>query len=60
MLIAERFLNSSINKYGKYNISTDGGVLGIHPPQACKFLKLKHHHIHSSFGKSSLSVQSNT
>jgi len=26
MLIAERFLNSLINKYGKHNISTDGGT----------------------------------
>ena len=48
MLIAERFLNSLINKYGKHNISTDGGTWY---PQACKFLKLKHH-IHSSNEKS--------
>jgi putative transposase len=48
MLIAERFLSSLINKYGKHPVSTDGGMWY---PQACKFLKLKHH-VHSSFEKS--------
>jgi putative transposase len=36
------------DKYGKHHISTDGGTWY---PQACKFLKLKHH-IHSPFEKS--------
>jgi len=40
MLIAEQFIRSLVKKYGKYNISTDGGTWY---PQACKFLKLKHH-----------------
>ena len=48
MLVAEHFLSSLIDKYGKHYISTDGGTWY---PQACKFLKLKHH-IHSSFEKS--------
>jgi len=44
---------SLVRKYGKHLVSTDGGgtLVSIHP-QACKFLKLKHHHIHPSFGKS--------
>ena len=55
MLIAEeQFMRSLVRKYGKHLGSTDGGGTwypSIHP-QACKFLKLKHHHIHSSFEKS--------
>ena len=45
MLVAERFLSNVIKEYGKYPISTDGGTWY---PQACQFLKLRHH-IHSSF-----------
>jgi putative transposase len=49
MLIAEEFLHSSmINKYGKHPVSTDGGT---RYPQACRFLKIKHH-LHSSYQKS--------
>jgi putative transposase len=48
MLIAERFLSSLIDKYGKHPVSTDGGTWY---PQDCNFLKLKHH-FHSSFEKS--------
>ena len=48
MLVAERFLSSLINTYGKHPISTDGGTWY---PQACRFLKLKHH-LHSPFEKS--------
>ncbi len=48
MLIAERFLSSLIKKYGKHHISTDGGSWY---PQACQFLKLKHH-THSPLEKS--------
>jgi putative transposase len=40
ILVAERFLQELIRKYGKYPVSTDGGTWY---PQACKFLKLKHH-----------------
>ena len=46
LIVAERFVFSLINKYGKYPISTaDGGTW--YPSQAFKFLKLKYH-IHSS------------
>ena len=48
MLVAEHFLSSLINTYGKHPISTDGGTWY---PQACRFLKLKHH-LHSPFEKS--------
>src|SRR3954451_21895369 len=48
MLVAERFIASLIDKYGKYPISTDGGTWY---PQACRFLNLEHH-THSSFEKS--------
>jgi putative transposase len=42
MLIAEeQFIRSLVRKYGKHLVSTDGG--GTWYPQACKFLKLKHH-----------------
>ena len=48
MLIAEQFMRSLVRKYGKHPVSTDGGTWY---PQACKFLKLKHH-IHLPYEKS--------
>jgi putative transposase len=48
MLVAERFIASLIDEFGKHPVSTDGGTWY---PQACRFLKLKHH-IHSPFEKS--------
>lgn len=48
MIVAEQFLKHLVIKYGKHKVSSDGGTWY---PQACKFLKLKHH-IHSSFEKS--------
>ena len=48
MLLAERFLSKLLEEYGEHPVSTDGGTWY---PQACKFLKLKHH-LHSSFEKS--------
>jgi putative transposase len=48
MLIAERFLSSIVKDYGKNIVSTDGGTWY---PQACRFLKLKHH-LHSPLEKS--------
>src|SRR5215210_1252150 len=48
MLVAERFIASLTNRYGKQPVSTDGGTWY---PRACRFLKLKHH-IHSSLEKS--------
>jgi len=48
MFVAERFISVVIENHGKHPVSTDGGTWY---PQACRFLKLKHH-IHSSFEKS--------
>src|SRR5436309_13323132 len=41
ILVAEQFLQELIKKYGQYPVSTDGG--GTWYPQACRFLKLRHH-----------------
>lgn len=46
--VAERILSNLLKKYGKNPISADGGT---YYPQACRFLKLKHH-LHSSQEKS--------
>jgi putative transposase len=48
MLVAERFISSLINRYGKHSVSTDGGTWY---PQACIFLKVEHH-THSDLEKS--------
>ena len=48
MLVAERFLSSLLEKHGKHLVSADGGTWY---PQACRFLKLKHH-LHSPLEKS--------
>ena len=48
MFVAERFISDVIKIHGKHPVSTDGGTWY---PQACRFLRLKHH-IHSSFEKS--------
>jgi putative transposase len=48
MLVAEQFIKSLIRRYGKHNISTDGGTWY---PQACRFLNIEHHN-HSSIEKS--------
>ena len=48
MFVAERFILNLVKRYGEHPVSTDGGTWY---PQACRFLKLKHH-IHSSFEKS--------
>lgn len=48
MFVAERFLSDIVNEFGQHPVSTDGGTWY---PQACKFLKLKHH-LHSSYEKS--------
>ena len=52
MLIAERFIASLINKFGKHPVSTDGGTWY---PKACQFLKLKHH-THSPLEKSLIEI----
>jgi putative transposase len=48
MFVAERFISDVINNHGKHPVSIDGGTWY---PQACRFLRLKHH-ILSSFEKS--------
>jgi putative transposase len=48
MLVAERFIASLVNTYGKHLISTDGGTWY---PQACRFLKIDHH-VYSDLEKS--------
>src|SRR5215204_5393838 len=48
MLIAEKFIRSLIDKYGKHTVYTDGGTWY---PQACTFLHLKHR-LHSHLEKS--------
>jgi len=48
MFVAEHFLSGIVEEYGEHPVSTDGGTWY---PQACQFLKLKHH-IHSSYEKS--------
>ena len=46
ILVAEQFLQELIKKYGKNPVSTDDGG-GTWYPQACRFLKLRHHtHTH--------------
>ncbi len=47
--VAERFLSHVLDKYGKHQVSSDGGTW--YPPQACKFLKIDHH-LHSHYEKS--------
>ena len=37
---AERFILNLVKRYGQHSISTDGGTWY---PQACRFLKLRHH-----------------
>ena len=49
MFVVERFLSNIIKDYGEHPVSASDG--GTWYPQACKFLKLKHH-LHSSFEKS--------
>ena len=48
MFVAENFIRSLVEKYGKHIVYTDGGTWY---PQACNFLGLKHH-LHSSLEKS--------
>jgi putative transposase len=48
MFVAERFLSNIVSEYGAHPVSTDGGTWY---PNACKFLKLRHH-LHSNLEKS--------
>ena len=49
MFVSEKFLSGLVNIHGKHPVSTDGGTWY---PQACKFLRLKHH-LHSSYREKS-------
>ena len=42
ILVAEQFLQDLFKKYGKNPVSTDDGG-GTWYPQACRFLKVRHH-----------------
>ena len=48
MLVAEKFIRSLVDKYGKHTVYTDGGTWD---DEACNVLRLKHY-LHSSFQKS--------
>ena len=48
MLVAEKFIRSLVDKYGKHIVYTDGGTWY---PEACKVIGLKHY-LHSPFQKS--------
>ena len=48
MFVAEQFIRSLVEKYGKHVVYTDGGTWY---PQACNFLNLKHR-LHSPLEKS--------
>ena len=48
MIVAEKFIRSLVEKYGKHTVYTDGGTWY---DEACNILRLKHH-LHSSKEKS--------
>ena len=48
MLVAERFIQSLVEKYGRHTVYTDGGTWY---DEACTILRLKHH-LHSPLEKS--------
>jgi len=48
MFVAENFIQSFVDKYGRHTVYTDGGTWY---PKACTFLHLKHR-LHSSLEKS--------
>ena len=48
ILVAERFMQELVRRYGKHPVSTDGGTWY---PYACKFAKIKHH-LHSFHDRS--------
>ena len=47
MFVAENFIRSLVEKYGRHTVYTDGGTWY---PQACRFLHLKHY-LHSPLEK---------
>jgi putative transposase len=55
MFVAENFIRSLVEKYGRHTVYTDGGTWY---PQACNFLHLKHR-LHSPLEKSLIDRKSN-
>ena len=53
MFVAERFIRSLVEKYGRHAVYTDGGTWYY---EACNILKLKHY-LHSPFEKSLMESQ---
>ncbi len=49
MLVAEKFIHSLVEKYGKHAVYTDNGVTWY--DEACNVIGLKHY-VHSSIEKS--------
>ena len=52
MFVAEQFLSSLVQEYGWKTSSFNWWWCTWYPSQACKYLKLRHHHIHSVYEKS--------
>ncbi|MFZ0326730.1 MAG: hypothetical protein WBP64_14525 [Nitrososphaeraceae archaeon] len=52
MFVAERFISNLVERYGEQPVSTDKGTW--YQPQACKFLRIKHHLHHSAFEEKSI------
>jgi putative transposase len=48
MLVAEKFIRSLVESYGKHTVFTDGGTWY---PESCNVLRMKHY-LHSPFQKS--------
>jgi len=59
LIVAEQFLWELIKKYGKNPVSTDDDDDddGTWYPQACRFLKLRHHHTHSYYYEKSIIIE---
>jgi putative transposase len=49
MLVAEKFIRSLVESYGKHTVYSDGGTWY---DEACNILRLKHYYLHSSLEKS--------
>jgi len=54
MLVAEKFIRSLVESYGKHTVYTDGGTWY---DEACNVLRLKHY-LHSSLEKSLMEKES--
>jgi putative transposase len=55
LIVADQFLQDLFKKYGKNPVPTDDDGGGTWYPQACRFLKLRHHtHLYYCEKKASL------